>query len=101
MPFPTSPDGHPRPPLPLGRVLATPGAIEALADAQCDGLALLDRHARGDWGELDADDRARNDAAHVAGERVLSAYTLRTGATLWIITEADRSCTTLLLPSDY
>lgn len=98
---PTSPASHPRPVLTLGRVLATPGAIEALVEARCDGGALLDRHARGDWGELDADDRARNDAALVAGARVLSAYTLRTGTTLWIITEHDRSCTTLLLPSDY
>ena len=90
-----------RPVIPLGRVLATPGAIEALIAARCDGGALLDRHAGGDWGELEADDRARNDAALVTGERVLSSYTLRTGTTVWIITEHDRSCTTLLLPSDH
>jgi hypothetical protein len=101
MHVPTSPADILRPRLLLGRVLATPGAIEALVEARCDGGELLDRHARADWGELDADDRARNDAALVAGGRVLSAYSLCTGATLWIITEHDRSCTTLLLPSDY
>ena len=99
--LPTTPAGRPRPVLPLGRVLATPGAIEALRDARCDGGELLDRHAGADWGELDAHDRAANDAALVNGGRVLSAYTLRTGATLWIITEHDRACTTLLLPSEY
>lgn len=62
--------------LPLGRVLATPGAIEALIAARCGGGELLDRHARADWGELDAHDRAANDAALVNGGRVLSAYTL-------------------------
>lgn len=101
MPFPPSPAGHPHPVLPLGRVLATPGAIEALIEARCDGGVLLDRHARGDWGELDDHDRAANDAALVNGGRVLSAYTLRTGVTLWIVTEHDRARTTLLLPSEY
>lgn len=92
---------HPRDPLPLGRVLTTPGALDALAAAGADPRRLLDRHRRADWGDLDAHDRAANDAAIVEGERVLSAYTLRTGATVWIITEADRSCTTFLLPDEY
>ena len=95
-----SPTSQNRCVLPLGRVLATPGAIEALVAARDDGGALLDRHVRGDWGHVDAHDGAANDAALVSGERVLSAYTLRTGVTLWIITEADRSCTTLL-PSEH
>ena len=101
MGFTISPAARTAPTLPLGRVLATPGAVEALVAARCDGGTLLDRHARGDWGELDAHDRAANDAALVNGGRVLSAYTLRTGKTLWIITEHDRACTTLLLPSEY
>lgn len=102
MGFTISPATRPAPTFPLGRVLATPGAIEALIAARCDGGELLDRHARGDWGDLDAHDHAANDRAVAEGHRVLSAYTLRTGATLWIVTEHDRSCTTLLLPpSDY
>ena len=87
--------------LPLGRVLVTPAALDILADAGCDGLPLLERHRRADWGDVGAHDRAANDAALVNGSRVLSAYTLRTGVTVWIITEANRSVTTLLLPSDY
>lgn len=86
--------------LPLGRVLATPGALAALAGSR-EAAVLLDRHARGDWGDVDAHDRAANDAALVNGERVLSSYTLGHDHTIWIITEADRSCTTLLLPSEY
>ena len=101
MGFTISPATRSAPTLPLGRVLATPGAIETLIAARCDGGELLDRHAHGDWGDLDAHDRAANDRAVTEGQRVLSAYTLRTGATLWIVTEHDRSCTTLLLPSEY
>ena len=74
MPFPTPPASHHRPVLLLGRVLATPGAVKALVEAQCDGGTLLDRHARGDWGELDADDRTKNDAALVAGDRAYGAW---------------------------
>lgn len=91
----------PRDPLPLGRVLITPGALDALADAGADARELLNRHRRADWGDLDAHDRAENDAALVEGERVLSAYTLHTGATVWIITESDRAHTTILAPDDY
>lgn len=92
---------RPRDVLPLGRVLITPGALDALAHAAADPRRLLDRHRRGDWGDLEAHDQAANDAAVVEGERLLSAYTLRTGATVWVITEADRSCTTFLLPDEY
>ena len=55
----------------------------------------------GDWGEMDAEDRAANDAALVYGQRVMSAYTTPKGVKLWVITEADRSSTCLLLPEDY
>ena len=86
---------------PLGRTVATPGALDALDLAGVAPHALLDRHARGDWGELGEDDRRANGQALSIGERLLSAYALPDGVRVWIITEADRSATTLLLPSDY
>ena len=86
---------------PLGDVVATPGALTALAAAGQTPLEFLAHHARGDWGSLDAEDRRHNDLALRTGERVLSAYGLASGVTIWIITEADRSATTLLLPQDY
>ena len=85
----------------LGRVVATPSALAALELAGTLPKALLDRHARGDWGEVIADDRELNDWGLFAGERLLSAYALPDGVRVWIITEADRSATTLLLPQDY
>jgi len=88
-------------PLSLGQVVATPGALAALDQADMTPLPLLVRHARGDWGDLDDEDRQANDDAVRNGGRVLSAYHLPTGEKLWIITEADRSSTTLLLPSEY
>ena len=87
--------------VPLGRVLATPGALRTLATAKADGAAYLARHAAGDWGDVDAEDWAANDRAFVAGERLLSAYRLPDGERLWIITEADRSASTLLRPDEY
>ncbi len=92
----------------LGAVVATPGAIDAFRDAgeSIDGSPLLmfpylDRHAAGDWGEVDAPDRRANNRALKDGTRLLSAYTLPSGCKVWIITEADRSSTCLLLPSEY
>jgi hypothetical protein len=85
----------------LGRLLATPGALAALDDANVSPLALLSRHACGDWGDACAEDRLANDSALVNGSRVMSVYRLPAGKTVWIITEADRSATTLLLPSEY
>jgi hypothetical protein len=84
--------------LPLGMVVATRGALELLA--QSGPLPLLRRHQQGDWGEVGAEDWRANDDAVKHGGRVLSAYTVA-GERLWIITEADRSVTTLLLPSEY
>jgi hypothetical protein len=83
---------------PLGRLVATPGALAALDPAQL--LTVIGRHAAGDWGDLDREDRAANDAALRHGTRLLSAYALD-GARVWIITEADRSATTVLLPEEY
>ena len=85
----------------LGQVVSTPGALEAMANAGQDGRELLARHSRGDWGELCDSDKQANDRAIEAGERILSAYTLRTGTKLWVITEADRSSTCILLPDEY
>jgi hypothetical protein len=87
--------------LPLGRLVSTPAALEALAKAGQNGAELIKRHRRGDWGELDPDDRAANDRALINGDRVLSAYRLKDGIKIWIITESDRSVTTLLLPDEY
>lgn len=88
--------------LTLGRLVATPGALEALADAGVSPTRLLARHVRGDWGELDEEDRRANDRALLEGTRLLSAYTLpRTNEKVWVITEWDRSSTTILLPSEY
>jgi hypothetical protein len=59
------------------------------------------RHARGDWGDVDAHDKRANDAAVKQGTRIVSAYVLDDGTRVWIITEADRSSTTILLPEEY
>jgi hypothetical protein len=86
-----------KPLFPLGLVVATPGAIEL-------GINLspfLRRHQCGDWGDLDAEDKAENIFSLQNGLRILSAYQAPDGAKFWIITEADRSATTVLLPSEY
>ncbi len=85
----------------LGAVVATPSALEALATSKRTPAEFLNRHANGDWGDLDDGDRQANDQALRRGGRLLSSYHLDADTTLWIITEADRSATTLLLPSDY
>ena len=87
-------------PLPLGKVVATPGALKLLSDAGEHPLDYLARHASGDWGELCAFDRRQNEIALRDGYRVLSSYEVPTGR-VWIITEADRSITTILLPEEY
>lgn len=86
---------------PLGRILVTPGALRALDEAGQSLLTFLARHAAGDWGDLDAHDCAANEYAVTSGERILSAYRLASGTRVWIITEADRSATTALLPDEY
>lgn len=85
----------------LGRCLATPGALAAMdASSQAPG-DFLDRHIRGDWGDVDDDDRQANEDALVYGLRLLSSYKTSAGVKLWVITEADRSATTILLPEEY
>jgi hypothetical protein len=90
-----------RPKFPLGQVVATPGVLQALQAAGQNPLEFLQRHASGDWGELCQEDKQENELSLRHGLRILSAYRLSDGAKIWIITEADRSATTLLLPSEY
>lgn len=86
---------------PLGRIVATPGAIAALNEAHEHPLTLIKRHAYGDWGDLHEFDRDANELALRQGLRLLSAYALSTGERVWLLTESDRSRTTILLPADY
>jgi hypothetical protein len=86
--------------LPLGKVVATPAAIKLLMDVGENPSDYLARHATGDWGELCAFDRRQNWIALRNGYRVLSSYPVGEGK-IWIITEADRSVTTILLPEEY
>lgn len=90
--------GEPR--FPLGDLVTTPRALMALQVAATP-TALLIRHVKGDWGDVSEHDRHQNEFAIKAGLRVLSSYTLATGTKIWVITEADRSATTLLLPEEY
>ena len=85
----------------LGQCVATPGAQEALREARQSCLEFLSRHVRGDWGEVDSDDDAENELSLENGFRLLSAYRTKRGEKLWVITEADRSVTTILLPEEY
>ena len=90
----------------LGQVVATPGALEAIEKAGQVLVEFLSQHAKGQWGELCEEDRRLNDEAVKDGSRILSAYRLKTGVKIWIITEAEddkghRAATTLLLPDEY
>jgi hypothetical protein len=82
----------------LGKIVSTPSALDQLT--QADILLAIQRHQAGDWGEVDEHDRAANDRALVEGTRILSAYQSANGTKFWLITEADRSHTTVLLPAD-
>ena len=86
---------------PTGQNVITVGAQEAMENASIEPDVLLGRHISGDWGDLCQKDSAMNDMAVKNGDRILSSYKLPTGVKVWIITEWDRSITTLLLPSDY
>lgn len=85
----------------LGQLLSTPGALAALAEAGVGPGELLGRHVSGDWGNLDEEDKVLNDQALTDDTRILSAYILSTGTKVWIVSEADRSATTILLPHEY
>lgn len=85
--------------VPMGIIVVTPNAM---ANVNSDEIQrALQRHVIGDWGELDAEDKKANDLALQTGERLLSAYHTVNGTKFWIITERDRSVTTILLPEDY
>jgi hypothetical protein len=87
--------------IPLGRLLATPGALEALRESGQAPTHFLKMHAAGEWGEVPPEDARLNDEALADGSRILSAYRTVRGEKLWVITEADRSATTILLPDEY
>ncbi len=82
----------------LGQVCATPGVIDEIP--VMEQTSALQRHASGDWGDLDPEDWAENELSLKEGFRLLSAYHSSQGVKFWIITEADRSVTTILLPSE-
>lgn len=86
---------------PLGRIVATPGAIQAMQGAGQSPAVFLARHAIGDWGDICTSDKLLNDEAIADEGRLLSAYETSKGVRLWVITEADRSATTILLPEEY
>jgi len=90
----------------LGRLLSTPGALAALEESGQSPMEFVQRHVSGDWGDLCQEDRQANDEAVQDGSRILSAYRLRNGTKLWLITEAaddqgQRVATTCLLPEEY
>lgn len=86
---------------PLGQLVATPGALSTIEQAGQSPLEFLSRHIRNDWGEVCDDDWTLNDQAIEDGDRLLSAYRTSKGERIWIITEADRASTCLLLPDEY
>jgi hypothetical protein len=85
----------------LGELVVTPNALTAIATAKQIPDALITRHLAGDWSEMAEEDRATNRDAIQLGRRIFSSYKLATGSRIWIITEADRSVTTVLLPLEY
>jgi hypothetical protein len=86
---------------PPGKLVATPGALALLEQTNKSPLEFLSRHLRGDWGDLCPEDKAENESSLKNGFRILSGYQVSETGTLWIITEADRSMSTLLLPEEY
>ncbi|UVW30629.1 hypothetical protein NRS07_19310 (plasmid) [Massilia sp. H6] len=84
----------------LGCIRATPGALDLLDRTGTTAALFLDRHQRGDFGTVGAQDAQANKDAIEDGERILSSFNLGS-ARLWVITEGDRACTTLLLPEEY
>ena len=85
----------------LGQIVSTPGALEVLLECKQPPSEFLVRHALGDWGDLCEEDKTANEDALQEGLRLLSVYRTNDGTKIWIITECDRSATTVLLPSEY
>jgi hypothetical protein len=86
---------------PSGRMVATPRALALLEQTNKSPVEFLSRHLRGDWGDLDPEDKTENELSLKHGLRLMSSYQVTETEKLWIITEADRSVTTLLLPAEY
>jgi hypothetical protein len=86
---------------PPGRIVATPGAVEMLERYGKTPADYLDRHLCGNWGDLGITDKRENELSVRRGYRIFSTYDVSPLNTLWIITESDRSTTTLLLPEEY
>lgn len=97
----TTPGWQSKPTLfPLGQVVATPAVLEHFDRHEINAQEFIERHRRGDWGNVPPEDAKENDFSVPHGFRVLSAYGIA-GERVWIITEADRSVTTLLFPREY
>lgn len=90
-----------KPLFPLGKVVATPAALELLDFHAIDSFKLIQRHQSGDYGDLDPHDLKRNTEALECGARIFSSYNVAPHEKLWVITEADRSSTCILTPHDY
>jgi hypothetical protein len=86
---------------PTGQLVATPGALEALEESSQTAIEFVQRHQAGDWGQCDKSDSKANDVALTSGGRIFSVYKTLKGVKLWVITEADRSSTCVLLPDEY
>jgi hypothetical protein len=85
----------------LGHMVATPGALAAIGVSGDSLSSYLSRHQSGDWGDVDAYDRRENQLSLEQGFRLMSVYGLSPGVKIWVITEADRSSTCVLLPEEY
>jgi hypothetical protein len=85
----------------LGKLVATPGALAALTEAGQSPMQFVSRHLQGDWGDCCEEDRQANEDALRNGDRLFSVYRTAKGVKLWVITEADRSSTCILLPEEY
>ena len=83
----------------LGQVVATPGVLQTVGSFEI--RLALERHVAGDWGDICEEDAMENEFALENGYQLLSSYTSSAGVPFWIITESDRSCTTVLLPYEY
>lgn len=91
---------------PMGQCLATPGALDALAESGQSPAEFLVRHVQGDWGDMSSDDKELNELSLTDGSRIMSAYRTSKGTKLWVITDAaddngHRCVTTILLPDEY
>lgn len=95
------PPAKPKPLFDLGQFGATPGALSTMARLDMSPLDLIYKHITGDWSDMSAEDQQQNRLAISSGMRIFSSYKLGASVKIWIITEADRSSTTLVLPEEY